>query len=71
MDQSEINLTVNNIADAVKVMDFFAEQSSFKGWANIRQILALRDQLDAFVTAANAASDQQAEQAAQAENSEA
>lgn len=56
--QTDLNLTINNIADAVKVLDFFAEQSSFKGWNNIRQIMALRDQLDAFVTAANASTDQ-------------
>jgi hypothetical protein len=50
--ESQLNLTINNIADAVKVMDFIADNSCFKGWNNIRQILALRDQMDAFVTAA-------------------
>jgi len=52
MDQG--NLNVVNIADAVKVIDYACEQGAFKGWTNIRQILALRDQLEAFVTAANA-----------------
>lgn len=65
-DKPNFNLTINNIADAVKVFDFFAEQSSFKGWNNIRQIMALRDQLDAFVTAANAASTEQVQPAEQA-----
>lgn len=61
MEPSQLNLTINNIADAVKVFDFLADNSCFKGWNNIRQILALRDQLEAFVTAANAASEQKSE----------
>lgn len=55
MDTSDIGLNVTHIGDAVKVFDFFAENSQFKGWNNIRQILALRDRFDAFVQAAEAA----------------
>ena len=55
MDSSNIGLNVTHIADAVKVFDFFAENACFKGWNNIRQIIALRDRFDAFVQAAEAA----------------
>lgn len=53
-DQPTVNLNITDISDAVKVMDHAAEQGAFRGWDNIRQILALRDRLDAFVAAANA-----------------
>ena len=49
-----VTLNVTDIADAVKIIDFAAEQGAFKGWNNIRQILAIRDRLDAFTIAANA-----------------
>lgn len=55
MDSPQLNLNITDIGDAVKVMDFFADQSCFKGWDNVRKILALRDRLDGFVTAATAA----------------
>ena len=55
MDASNIGLNVTHIADAVKVFDFIADNSCFKGWNNIRQIMALRDRYDAFVKAAEAA----------------
>lgn len=51
---SPINLNVTDISDAVKVIDHAAEQGAYRGWTNIRQILALRDRLDAFVVAAAA-----------------
>jgi hypothetical protein len=52
---SNVSLNVTHIADAVKVFDFFADNCPFKGWGNIRQIMALRDRFDAFVKAAEAA----------------
>jgi hypothetical protein len=53
-DQPMVNLNVTDISDAVKVIDHACEQGAFRGWTNIRQILALRDRLDLFTTAANA-----------------
>ena len=49
------SLNVTDIADAVKVIDYACEQGAYKGWHNIRQVLALRDRLEAFTTAATAA----------------
>jgi hypothetical protein len=51
----QINLNITDIADAVKIIDYAAEQGAFKGWGNIRQILIVRDRLDMFIAAANAA----------------
>lgn len=51
---SQVSLNVTDIADAVKVIDYAAEQGAFRGWDNIRQILVVRDRLNAFVTAASA-----------------
>lgn len=45
---TEFNLQITDIADALTVIDFFANQTSFKGWNNIRQILALRDNIEAM-----------------------
>lgn len=50
-----VNLNISDIADAVKVIDHAADQAAFRGWANIRQVIALRDRLELFVTAAVAA----------------
>jgi hypothetical protein len=53
-DQPPVNLNVTDISDAVKVIDHACDQGAFRGWENIRQILALRDRLDMFSTAAAA-----------------
>jgi hypothetical protein len=54
MPETAMSLNVTDIADAVKVIDYAAEQGAYKGWQNIRQVLALRDRLDAFTVAATA-----------------
>lgn len=54
MTEPSLNLSITDIADAVKVIDYASEQGAFRGWTNIRQILMLRDRLDTFVTAATA-----------------
>jgi hypothetical protein len=46
-------LNVTDIVDAVKIIDYAAEQGAFRGWQNIRQIMIVRDRLEAFVAAAN------------------
>jgi hypothetical protein len=48
-----INLNINDIADAVTFIDHAADQGAFKGWAMIRHVLANRDRLALFVSAAN------------------
>ncbi len=48
----QINLNIDDIANAVKIIDYAADQGTFKSWDNIRQILAVRDKLNAFVAAA-------------------
>jgi hypothetical protein len=53
-EQPQVNLNITDISDAIKVLDYAAEQGAYRGWANIRQVIALRDRLDAFVTAAGA-----------------
>lgn len=53
MDEQSLNLNLSDLADAVRVIDYAADQGAFRGWTNIRQIIALRDRLDIFVTAAS------------------
>jgi hypothetical protein len=54
MSDTQVSLNVTDIADAVKVIDYAAEQGAFKGWENIRQIMKVRDRLEAFTVSANA-----------------
>jgi hypothetical protein len=49
---AELNLNFNDIGDAVKIIDFSFEQGIFKGTAAVRQVLAVRDKLQAFFDAA-------------------
>ena len=44
-------LTALDIADAVKIIDYAADGGAYRGWENIRQILIVRDRLNAFATA--------------------
>jgi hypothetical protein len=54
MSETQANtLNVTDIVDAIKIIDYAAEQGAFKGWQNIRQILTVRDRLEAFVASAN------------------
>jgi hypothetical protein len=49
---TENSLNITDIADAVKIIDYAAEEGAFKSWKNIRAILAVRDKLEMFVLAA-------------------
>ena len=51
----DLNLNIDDISDAVKIIDYASEQGAFKGWDTIRQILIVRDKLNNFVIAANSA----------------
>lgn len=53
--EGNMTLTLNDIQNAVKVIDFAAEQGAFKGWQTIEQVLIVRNRLNAFLGAAGAA----------------
>jgi hypothetical protein len=45
------SLGVQDIQNAVRVIDFAAEQGAFKGWQTIEQVLLVRNRLRSFVQA--------------------
>jgi len=65
-----VNLNITDIADIVKIVDYGFEQGAYKGLANIRQIISIRDRVDQFITQASSAIEQQ-QQAAEPEETEA
>jgi hypothetical protein len=54
-EEAPISLSLNDIQNAVKVIDFAAEQGAFKGWKTIEQVLNVRQRLNAFLEVAQAA----------------
>jgi hypothetical protein len=54
MPNPALNLNVTDIQDVVTCLDHAADQGAYRSWDTIRQVLALRDKLHAFVTAATA-----------------
>lgn len=52
MPDPALNLNVTDIQDVVTCLDYAADQGAYRSWHTIRQVLALRDKLHAFVTAA-------------------
>lgn len=56
-DEPNVNLNISDISDAVKVIDHASERGAFRGWTNIRQVIALRDRLQIFVEAAATATE--------------
>lgn len=53
-ETAEIVLSLNDIQNAVKVIDFAADQGAFKGWKTIEQVLVVRQRLNSFLEAAAA-----------------
>jgi hypothetical protein len=51
---SEASLNVADIRQAVQIIDAAADHGVFKGWELIRQVMLVRDRLDAFATAVTA-----------------
>lgn len=43
---------LQDLQNAVKVIDYAAEQGAFKGWAIIEQVLVVRNKINSFVAAA-------------------
>jgi hypothetical protein len=64
----ETVLGLNDIQNAVKVIDFAAEQGAFRGWETIEKVLEVRTRLNNFLSAA-AAQQPAPAQEAQAEES--
>jgi hypothetical protein len=63
----QVVLSLTDIQNAVKVIDFAAEQGAFKGWQTIEQVLTVRNRLNTFLSAAeDAQKNQSAEGAAAA-----
>lgn len=50
-------LGLNDIQNAVKVIDFAAEQGAFRGWETIEKVLEVRTRLNNFLSAAAAQQD--------------
>lgn len=44
-----ITLSVGDIENAVKVIDFACEQGSFKGWSVINEVMGIRNRLVGFL----------------------
>jgi hypothetical protein len=51
------SLGIQDIQNALKIIDFAAEQGAFKGWNTIEQVLAVRSKIAAFVAFAEANAD--------------
>lgn len=57
------SLGLQDIENALKIIDFACEQGAFKGWTTINQVRSVRNKISAFVEYANANSDQTSEAA--------
>jgi hypothetical protein len=44
-------LSVADIQNAIRVIDYAAEQGAFKGWGTIEQVLAVRNRMNEFLKA--------------------
>ena len=52
-DNTEIeapSLGIQDIENALKIIDFAADQGTFKGWTTIEQVRTVRDKIALFVT---------------------
>lgn len=47
-------ITVDDIANAVQIIDYAADQGAFRGWKTIEQVLTVRARLQYFLEAAQA-----------------
>jgi hypothetical protein len=54
-EQSPVVLSVNDIDNAVKIIDYAADQGAFKGWKTVEQVLLVRKRLTNFLDIAAAA----------------
>lgn len=50
-----VSLNLNDLKNAVNVMDYAASQGAFKGWETIKQVMEIRDKFAMFLQSAEAA----------------
>lgn len=43
------NLNLNDLKNLLIIVDHAADSGAFKGWANIRKVMELRDKLENFI----------------------
>lgn len=48
-DGPMVQLQIGDIENAVKVIDFAADQGAFKGWGTINEVMAIRNRLVVFL----------------------
>ena len=48
------SLGIADIQNALRIIDYAAEQGTFKGWNTMQQVFSVRQRLDAFVQFAKA-----------------
>lgn len=44
-------LSIADIQNAIRVIDYAADQGAFKGWGTIEQVLAVRNRMNEFLKA--------------------
>lgn len=57
------SIGLQDLQNAVKVIDYACEQGAFKGWAVIEQVIAVRNKINAFVVASTPKEEPKAEEA--------
>ena len=65
--ETPATISILDLANVVKIIDYAADQGAFKGWTVIEQVAGVRQKINAFVEAAQAA---QAAQEAETANTE-
>ncbi|RYF14861.1 MAG: hypothetical protein EOO77_13855 [Oxalobacteraceae bacterium] len=70
-NEDGIVLSLNDIQNAVKVIDFAADQGAFKGWKTIEQVLHVRQRLNSFLETAQAAQETASSETETAETADA
>lgn len=63
-DAAPVTISILDLANVVKVIDYAADQGAFRGWSVIEQVATLRQKINSFVEAAQAAQDAQSAAAA-------
>lgn len=51
----DVSLTLTDIANAVQIIDYAAQEGAFRGWETIEKVLGVRQRLNTFLVTAGAA----------------
>lgn len=70
-NQENPSLGIQDIKNALSVIDYAAEQGAFKGWGTIEQVIAVRTRLNNFVNFAQQQLSENAEASEATETSDA